>query len=268
MTIREFDEHPEGVAELPEVRRIEIADLKTALSNGLADFTAMPSHAIFLCLIYPIIGIALIRLALGADVLPLLFPLAAGFALIGPFAALGLYELSRRRERGLSTDPRHVLALRRSPALGSILVLGAGLMVIFFVWLTVAQSLYEASFGYAPAATIPDFIGRLFSTAEGWRLIFVGNLIGFFFALAVLMISVVSFPLLLDQKTRLDIAVATSVRACLLNPVPMAAWGLIVAVLLVVGMIPLFFGLAVVLPILGHATWHLYRRLIGPPPAG
>jgi uncharacterized membrane protein len=250
-------------AALP-IRKIGFADLKDALARGLDDFLAMPSHAVFLCLIYPVIGLMLARFALGANVLPLLFPLAAGFALVGPFAALGLYEMSRRREHGLDVSWKHALDVFRSPSIGAIAVLGLLLVAIFLVWIAVAQSIYVAYFGYTPAAAMSDFIGQVFNTPAGWGLIVVGNGIGFLFAVVALTLSVVSFPLLLDRDVGAATAVLTSVRAVLANPVTMAAWGFIVAALLVIGSIPALLGLTVVLPVLGHATWHLYRKVVEP----
>jgi uncharacterized membrane protein len=248
--------------ETPAIRKIGVADLGYALRQGFADFSAMPTHVVFIGLIYPVVGLLLARLVFGYDVLPLLFPLMAGFALIGPFAALGLYELSRRREKGLDTAWKHAFDVFRSPSFGAIAALGFLLLVIFFVWLAAANAIYVAWFGYVPAASIPDFLRQIFSTSEGWALIVVGNGVGFVFALLVLIISVVSFPLLLDRNVSVHVAVLTSVRAVLANPLPMALWGLIVAILLALGSIPFFVGLAIVVPVLGHATWHLYRRVV------
>jgi uncharacterized membrane protein len=251
---------------LPEVRKIGLADIRDALAQGVHDFRAFPTHVIFLSIIYPIVGLALARLMWSYDFLPLLFPLAAGFALIGPFAATGLYELSRRRELGLDVSWKDAFGARKSPAIDGILALGALLTVIFLLWIGAAQAIYVATFGYEPAAGIPNFLNRIFTTREGWTLIIVGNAVGFLFALLVLTISAVSFPLLLDRDVGAVVALLTSVRAVLRNPIPMAAWGLIVAGLLLLGSLPLFFGLAVVMPVLGHSTWHLYRKLVVPVP--
>ena len=256
-----FSGHHETVA-APTVRRIGPADLVEALRRGIADFAIMPSHVVFLCLIYPIVGIVLARLVLGYEILPMLFPLMAGFALLGPLAALGLYEISRRREQGLEVSWRHAFGVLRSHSLASIIALGVLLMVIFLVWLGVANAIYVMSFGYVPAASVPDFLTRIFTTPEGWMLILVGNGVGLLFAVVVLAISAVSFPLLLDRDVGAITAILTSVRAVIANPVTMSLWGIIVAVALAIGSIPFFLGLTVVVPVLGHATWHLYRRVV------
>ena len=244
------------------VNRIGLADLKEALRQGLDDFTAYRTDVVFLCVIYPILGLVLGRLAFGYDMVPLLFPLASGFALIGPFAGVGLYEMSRRRELGVEVAWPDAFSVVRSPAFGEIGVLGLLLVAIFLLWLAVAQALYLATFGPGEPASLAAFAQQVLTTPPGWALIGVGVGVGFLFAVLVLTISVVSFPLLLDREVSLGTAVWTSARAAAANPGPIAAWGLIVAAGLVLGSIPLFLGLIVVMPVLGHATWHLYRRLI------
>jgi uncharacterized membrane protein len=253
-------------AAAPIIRTIGFADLHAALRLGWEDFKAVPSHAVMLCLIYPVLGLALARTVLGYSVLPLLFPLAAGFALLGPFAAIGLYELSRRRELGLPASAFDAIEVLRSPSFGAMLGLGTVLLALFVTWVATAQSIYVAAFGYQPAAGIPDFAARVLTTSQGWWLVIVGCGTGFLFALAALCVSVVSFPLMLDRQAGTIDAIVTSMRAVARNPVPMAAWGLIVAALLVAGSLPLFLGLAIVIPLLGHATWHLYRKVIAPDP--
>jgi uncharacterized membrane protein len=248
----------------PVVRRIGLADLRDALAKGVDDFSAMPTHAMFLCIIYPIVGFALARLAFGYSILPLLYPLASGFALVGPIAALGLYELSRRREAGLDISATRAFDVFESSSVGAIAALGILLLIIFVIWVAVANAIYVANFGYASPSSVEAFLNDVLTTRPGWNLIIVGNGVGLLFAILVLTISVVSFPLLLDRDVGAAVALLTSIRAVAHNPLTMMVWGLIVAALLVIGSLPLFFGLTVVMPLLGHATWHLYRKVVEP----
>ncbi|WP_315778635.1 MULTISPECIES: DUF2189 domain-containing protein [unclassified Bradyrhizobium] len=244
------------------IRTIDFSSLTRALRLGWDDFKAVPSHAVMLCAIYPVLGLVLARAVFGYAVLPLLFPLAAGFALLGPFAALGLYELSSRRDRGEEASAWDAFDVLRSPSFGAMLGLGTLLLALFVTWVATAQAIYVAVFGYGGAASTSEFLQRVFTTPQGWWLIAVGCGAGFLFALLALCLSIVSFPLMLDRHAGALEAVVTSLRVAAQNPIPVATWGLIVAVLLVAGTIPFFLGLAVVIPVLGHATWHLYREAI------
>lgn len=256
--------HAAAPAALPTIRKITYSDLTDALRMGWEDFKAVPTHAMMLALIYPVLGLALARLVLGYAVLPLLFPLAAGFALLGPFAAIGLYELSRRREAGDEPSAWQALDVLKSPSLGAMLALGCLLMVLFAVWIATAQAIYVFTFGYAPAASMSNFVATVFGTPQGWSLILIGCGVGLLFAMVALCVSVVSFPMMLDRHASTHEAMLTSLHAVVKNPLPMAMWGLMVAALLVLGSLPFFLGLAVVVPVLGHATWHLYRKMVEP----
>ncbi|WP_134498551.1 DUF2189 domain-containing protein [Microvirga pakistanensis] len=250
------------VSEELTIRRIGLSDLMDALRRGMADFWAAPTHLFFLCLMYPVIGVFFAGLAFGNNMLPLLFPLMSGFALVGPLAAVGLYEISRERERGQEVSVSSVSNVFRSHAIGSIAALGVLLMVIFIAWILAAQAIYQSLFGWHAPQSMSAFLQEVFTTRNGWTLIVVGNAVGFVFSAVVFCLSVISFPLLLDRDVGAIPAIVASFRAVAANPGPMLVWALIVALALAIGFIPLFIGLAVVLPILGHATWHLYRKVV------
>jgi uncharacterized membrane protein len=246
----------------PAVRRITLADLGYALGRGVDDFTAFRTDVIFVCVFYPLAGLVLARLAFGYQMLQFVFPLASGFALIGPFVAVGLNEMSRRREAGIEVGWADALAVVRSPSFGAIVLLGLLLMVIFLLWLVAAWAIYMVTLGPEPPVSVASFVRDVFTTNPGWVMMGAGISIGFLFALLVLAISVVSFPLLLDREVGVDTAIRTSLRVVIANPSTMAGWGLIVAGGLVLGSLPFFLGLIVVMPVLGHATWHLYREVV------
>jgi uncharacterized membrane protein len=249
---------------MPVVRTIVLQDLKDALSKGINDFMAMPTQVVFLCLIHPVAGLLLGRLAFGYEVFPIFYMLASGFALIGPFAAIGLYELSRRREAGLDTTWHHAFDVVHSPSFKPILGLGLLLTLLLGVWVGVAEWIYETNFGVQEPASAMAFIKSLFTTRQGLVFLTIGNAVGLCFALLAFAISAVSFPLMLDRNVGLAVAITTSIKAVAMNPLTMLLWGLIITSTLFLGSLPFLVGLAIVMPVLGHATWHLYRRVIEP----
>jgi uncharacterized membrane protein len=256
----------EDTQHLPEIRRISVDDLRDCLRKGVEDFAACRSDVTFLCIFYPIMGIALAWIAFNANLLPLLFPVVSGFALVGPVAGVGLYEMSRMRELGEEPHWGHAFGVIKSRSFGSILLLGLMSGAIFVVWMLVAYSIYNVTLGPESPASPAAFVRDVLTTGPGWAMIILGTAVGFLFAGLVLTTSVVSFPLLLDRQVGLPVAVVTSMRVSALNKGPIAIWGLIVAAGLVLGSIPVFLGLIVVLPVLGHATWHLYRKTVVPAP--
>jgi len=255
------------------VRKITSADADAALREGWADFMAMRGDLIFIGLLYPLIGIVAATAIAGGSLLPLLFPIIAGIGLLGPVAAIGFYEMARQREAGSTSSWAHFLEVRKRPAFEEIAAVAGLLFAIFALWLLVAGLLYVLLWGWwAPPGisdfvwynphSVSDFVNRLFTTPEGWALIVLGNLVGLGFAAVVLATSVVSLPMLVDCDVTASEAVSTSWRATRENPAVLTRWGVIVAALLVLGSIPLFLGLAVVLPWLGYSTWHLYTKLV------
>jgi len=258
--LREHGELRDGA--LPPVRRISVHDLRDVLIHGIEDFMAYRTDVMFICIIYPLAGLILAFSAFNYDFIPLLFPLASGFALLGPVAAVGLYEMSRRREQGVEGGWADAFRVMATPAFGEIVVLGLILVGIFLLWLVTAHTIYHVTMGREGVVSFSTFYHDVFTTSEGRALMVVGIGVGFLYALLVLMISVVSFPMLLDRDVGLYTAMATSVRAVLVNPLPMAVWGLIVAGALVLGSLPVLLGLIIVMPVLGHATWHLYRKVV------
>jgi uncharacterized membrane protein len=248
--------------EAPAIRRIGLADLRASLSAGIDDFLAIPTQLIFLCIIFPIVGLVAARAASGTDVLPLLYPLVAGISLLGPIFAVGIYQLSRRRESGQTVVWYNVFDVWRSPAIINLIMMAFMLMVIFVAWIGVAKAIFRLTLGAEAPASAGAFAEQLLDTSAGWHLMIYGNLAGLLFAILVLALTVVSVPMLLDRNVSPGLAIRTSIRAVLANPISMAAWGVMVAIILLLGCLPLFVGLAVAMPVLGHATWHLYRRLI------
>ena len=246
----------------PQVGTISLDDLRYALRKGREDFTAMRTDVMFVVLLYPVIGICLAAFVFNDNFAPMLFPLASGFALLGPIAAIGLYEMSRRRERGEPAGFGAALGVLGSPALGAIIIFGLYLAAIFVAWLLTAYLIFNLTLGPEPPASAAGFLSDVFTTGAGWAMIVIGCGVGFLFALATLAISIVTIPLLLHRHVGVPAAVAASMELTRKNPVPVLTWGAIVAALLVIGTIPLFLGLIFVLPILGHATWHLYRRAV------
>jgi uncharacterized membrane protein len=244
------------------VRHITNADANAALREGWSDFMEMRGDLLFVGLIYVLVGVVAATAVMGGALLPLLFPIVAGVGLLGPVAALGFYEMARRRESGLHSNWQHFLDVRKRPGADDIAIVAALLLGIFVAWVFVASGLYVSLFGWWEPESIGAFLNRVFTTPEGWALIVIGNVIGLCFAALVLGLSVVSLPMLVDCDLSAAEAVSTSWRAARANPGVMFRWGITVTALLVLGSIPLFVGLAAVLPWLGYATWHLYTKLV------
>nr|WP_290428749.1 DUF2189 domain-containing protein [Defluviimonas salinarum] len=219
-------------------------------------------------MIYPVIALALFAWASRIDAFYLIYPLAVGCALLGPFAALGLYEISRRLEAGLDASWHHALDVLRAPALPEIAKVALMLLAIFLGWILCAHFLYLALMSEHHHGGLAAFALAVVGTQAGWTLILVGNAAGACFAFLALRTSVVAFPLLLHRNVSAAMAVAASQLAVRRNPGPMLFWGGLVCVFLLLGILTLMVGLIAVLPVLGHGTWHLYRKLVVPAAPG
>jgi uncharacterized membrane protein len=244
------------------VRTITDDDLRFSLSQGYEDFGDLRGDLIFAGLIYTIIGLAAVVMTTSRPLMPFFYPVVAGVALLGPIAAVGFYELARRRESGQEVHWFNFLDVRKRPSLDDMGMVAGLLLVIFVGWLVAAAALYALIFGWQTPTSIGDFLSMIFTTARGWTLIIAGAVVGAIFGWIVLALSVASLPMLVDCDVSASEAVSASWRAAHANKREMVRWGIVVTALLVLGSIPLFVGLAFVLPWLGYSTWHLYTRLI------
>jgi uncharacterized membrane protein len=246
------------------IRKIELKDLWQALREGYGDFIAKPSHFVFLALVYPLFALLLTLFLQGGNLLHLAFPMVVGCTFLGPLVSILLFEVSRLRERGQTVTWNSAFDFVHTSAFAPILALSVVMMLLYLGWLFMAQLIWFGLFGADPPVSIADFANQVLTTRRGGALIVYGTAVGFFFAVAAFSISVVGFPLLLDKPATAVTAASASVSAVIANPRVMAVWGLMVVALLLVGAIPFLIGLTVVLPVLGHATWHLYRKLVVP----
>ena len=246
------------------IRTIGLNDLRQALKEGYDDFNAMPTMVVFLAVLFPLFVLLLTLLLVGKNLLHLAFPMVAGLTLIGPAVSVFLFEMSRRRERGLDIRWRSAFDFVHSASFAPVLALSVLMMLLYVAWLFMAQFLYFGMFAVDPPTSLSDLATELVTTRRGMGLVVYGVLLGFLFAVAALAISVVAFPLLLDKPVSAATAVSVSSRAVAANFMVMAVWGAIVVALLAVGAILFLIGLAIVLPVLGHATWHLYRKVVEP----
>lgn len=253
-------------ATMPTIRDITMKDVGDALAAGLRDFQAAPLYGMFFGALYAAGGMALIFLLIWMGASYLAYPLAAGFALIGPFIAVGLYEVSRRREASLPLSWSAVFGVVFGQGKREMGWMALVTLFIFIIWMYQVRLLLALFVGLSSFGTMREFLDMLLTTPEGLLFLVVGNAVGAVLALVLFALTVISFPLLLDRDVDFITAMITSVQTVLRNPAPMIAWGLIIAIDLIFSAIPMFLGLILTLPVIGHATWHLYRRAIVPAP--
>jgi uncharacterized membrane protein len=249
----------------PVVRRISASDIAEALGQGLRDFQALPLYGLAFGALYAAGGILIVLCFTAFGMVYLVYPLAAGFALIGPFVAIGLYEVSRRRETGQPVSFAAIWSAVRSRS--EIGWMAFVTLFFFVVWMYQVRLLIALLLGLnASFSSLREFVTLLLTTNEGFLFLAIGNLDGAALSLILFSLTVVSFPLLLDREVDFVTAMVTSVRAVVMSPLPMIGWAAVIVLLLIVSAIPYFLGLIVTLPVLGHATWHLYRRIVAPLP--
>jgi uncharacterized membrane protein len=247
----------------PVVRSITAGDIAEALGEGLRDFQAVPLYGLAFGALYAAGGIAILLCLMAFGLVYLAYPLAAGFAMIGPFVATGLYEVSRRRESGQAISIGAIWATVK--ARGEIGWMAFVTLFVFVIWMYQVRLLIALLLGLNVSfSSLREFITVVLTTNEGLLFLAIGNAVGAALSLILFSLTVVSFPLLLDRDVDFVTAMVTSVRAVVTSPVPMIGWAAVIVVLLAVSAIPYFLGLVVTLPVLGHATWHLYRRIIAP----
>ncbi len=245
-----------------QIRKISLKDLRQSLREGVEDYTDKPTTSIaLLILYYPLFVVTFTLSALGQDLRYLIFPVVAGFTLMGPLVAIAFFEMSRQHEHGLKMRWRTAFDFIHTCSFAPILALSILMTLLYAGWLYAAELIFFSLFAATPAS-VTEFLTQLFSTRDGVALIIYGNFVGFLFAYAAMAISLVAFPLILDKPVTSLTAISVSVRAFTENFYVLAVWGIIVVVIMAVGAALFFIGLAVALPILGHSTWHLYRKIV------
>ena len=250
---------------LTEVRAVTVADLRASLLWGATDFARAPAIGLAIGALFTLVGIA-ITLALAVWHLPwMIYPFAIGFPLIGPFAAVGLYEVSRRLEAGQRPDWPAVLTVIWAQRRREISWMAFTMLFIFWMWMYQVRLLMALTLGRMSYATLDRFVEVVLTTPQGWTFLAVGHVVGAALSLLLFSVTVIAMPLLLDREVDFITAMITSVRAVLASPLVMLGWGVVVTIAVLAACLPFFVGLLIVLPVLGHATWHLYRRAVAFP---
>lgn len=250
----------------PVVRRIGVRDVSEALIAGIRDFQGAPLYGLIFGGAYAVGGMLVVLSVMAFGWPWLAYPLAAGFMLIAPFVATGLYEVSRRREAGAPLSLRDVFGVIWAQKGGELSWMAFVTLFVMIMWLYQVRLLLALFLGFQSFASVSDFIRVVLTTHEGLMFLLVGHVVGALLATILFSLTVVSFPLLLDREVDFVTAMITSARAVALNPFVMLGWAAVIVALTAVAFAPFFLGLVLVLPVLGHATWHLYRRLVEPAP--
>ncbi|MBT1159020.1 DUF2189 domain-containing protein [Aminobacter anthyllidis] len=247
---------------LPEIRALTVDDIRQSLSKGAADFANCPIIGLVIALVFVVIGLAITTSLLVLHKPWLIYPFAIGFPLVGPFAAVGLYEVSRRLEAGQVPTPGEVLKVIWAQRRREVSWMAFVMLFVFWVWMYQIRLLMALILGRMSYATLDRFADLVLTTPEGWIFLGLGHVEGAALALVLFSITVISIPMLLDREVDFITAMLTSIRTVLASPLVMLGWGLVVTLMVLAACVPFFLGLLVALPVLGHATWHLYRRAV------
>ncbi|MDJ0612344.1 MAG: DUF2189 domain-containing protein [Rhizobiaceae bacterium] len=245
-----------------KIKAATLDDLRYALSMGARDFARAPLFGLFFGGFFALGGIALTYGIFVLGILWLAYPLIIGFSLIGPFIATGLYDVSRRLEADQSLNWPDILLVIWKQHRREFGWMAFVTLFIFWIWMYQIRTLVAVFFGSSGFASLERFLEAVFTTDTGLTFLIVGHLVGAVISLILFSLTVISCPLLLDRNIDFVTAMVTSIRTVLASPIVMLGWGSFVVVCVLLAAVPAFAGLLVVLPVLGHATWHLYKRLV------
>lgn len=249
---------------LPEVNQVRAEDIKAALRAGFADFRARPVMSGFFGLFYAIVGILFLWCLVWLGKIWMLVPAGVAFPLVAPFAAAGLYEMSRRRQVGEDFGWREILTVMANQRKREMGWMAFVTLFVLWIWFYQFRTVLVIVLQNASFSDLAGFAHVVFYTAEGWTFLAIGTCVGALLSAVLFSVTVVAMPMLLDREMDFITAMITSVRVVRENPVVMLGWAAIISVTMVLSLVPAFLGLVVTLPILGHTTWHLYQRAVVP----
>jgi len=248
----------------PDVYKVSIDDLIEVTAAGVNDFRAAPKYGLFFGGMYAVVGWLLVGMLWFFELYYLVYPIAMGFALIAPFASVGFYSVSDFLEKGKPLSWHSVFSAVKQSTGRDLRWMALITGFTFFMWIDYAMLIFLSFMGFE--ALGPQALDLVFTTSQGWLFLIFGNLAGATLAILVFSISVVTYPMLYDRDVDFVTAMVTSVRLVIANPISMLAWCAFITVLTGLSLLSFFAGLFVMLPVLGHASWHLYRRAVGPQP--
>lgn len=265
MTDIEKDTQPAsstGISTVGAVNVMTFGDLRAALSQGFADFKKAPAFGLFFAAFYVLGGLLIVQSLFVWNQSWMIYPVMIGFPLIGPFAAVGLYEVSRRLAKGEPLDWPQILNVLRVQSGKEMAWMAFVILFFFWIWMYQVRLLVAIILGRMSFSTMGGLADVVFYTSEGWTFLAIGHVVGAVLALGLFSITVVSIPMLLERNVDFISAMITSVKAVLASPLVMLTWGVIVTLTLIAAMVPAFLGLFIALPVLGHTTWHIYKRAV------